>query len=284
MIKPCKVTAELGTVHLGNMSRAKELIKLAKISGADCVKFQKRNPIECVPKYIQDEPHPNQIFSYGKTYLEHRIKLEFSIDQHKELEKYCNELDIAYAISVFDATSAKEVIEHLNPIFIKVPSACNNNQKLFDILFNTEFDIHISLGMSEKWEIEGIIEYLFHRSIPMKRWLLYHCTSEYPCPFEHLYLLEIKSLKDSMPDARIGFSNHGYGIAADIASYILGAEWIERHFVDDRTLKHSDAAASLEPSGLHRLCRDLLAVYWSLKTKSELSDNELAQRKKLRLE
>ena len=38
-----RVIAEIGCNHMGDMSIAKELIKLAKESGAGFVKFQKRN-------------------------------------------------------------------------------------------------------------------------------------------------------------------------------------------------------------------------------------------------
>ena len=67
------MVAEIGATHIGDINRAKELIKLACWSGADYVKFQKRNPIESVPKTIQDQPHPNKQFAYVATYLEHRI-------------------------------------------------------------------------------------------------------------------------------------------------------------------------------------------------------------------
>ena len=43
MYKSCKTIAEIGCNHKGDMNIAKELISLAKTSGADVVKFQKRN-------------------------------------------------------------------------------------------------------------------------------------------------------------------------------------------------------------------------------------------------
>jgi sialic acid synthase len=66
------IIAELGCVHVGNMNRAKMLIELAAKTGVNCVKFQKRNPIESVPKAWHNTPHPNQIFAYGKTTLSYR--------------------------------------------------------------------------------------------------------------------------------------------------------------------------------------------------------------------
>lgn len=281
---PCKVTAEIGCTHIGDMDRARHLISLAKESGADTVKFQKRNPVECVPKHLLDKPHPNEQFSYGKTYLEHRQKLELSIGQHVELEKFSQEIGIKYAISVFDMTSAKEVVRHLRPEFIKVPSCANHNLELMQFLFeNFSAEVHISTGMTCEQEISELQAHLIGR-YPLKRWMIYHCTSEYPCPFEHLYLLNIDKWRNGFKnDVRIGFSNHGYGIAADIAAYVLGATRIERHFIDDRNFRHTDACASLEPAGLQKLCRDLKHVHQAMSYKETLSTTEWAERNKLRV-
>ena len=62
----------------------------------------------------------------------------------------------------------------------------------------------------------------------------------------------------------IGFSGHHLGIAVDVAAYTLGAEWIERHFTLDRTWKGTDHSASLEPTGLRKLSRDLKAAHKAL--------------------
>ena len=65
---------------------------------------------------------------------------------------------------------------------------------------------------------------------------------------------------------------------------MLGAKYIERHFIDDRTIRHTDAAASLEPEGLKRLCRDLNNVYCAMNCSPELPDEqEVIERKKLRV-
>ena len=254
---------------------------MAKFADADFVKFQKRCPEESVRKDIQDKPHPNALFAHGKTYLEHRKRLELSIEQHAELKEYCDNLGIGYASSVWDVTSAREIIA-IHPAFIKVPSPCNNHWKLLEVL-NKEYQgqVHISTGMAS--EQEKFLLKLYVNDSFASRAVIYHCTSEYPCPFEHLYLNEILELKKMFPKSTIGFSNHGKGIAADIAAYMLGATWIERHFVDDRTIRHTDASFSLEPAGLAKLRRDLTIVRKSVQSKQEMSDEELAQRDKLRM-
>jgi N-acetylneuraminate synthase len=279
-----KVVAEIGAVHLGQMERAKELASLAKLCGADYVKFQKRNPEESVPESIKHKPHPNQIFAYGPTYLEHRKALEFSIEQHLELMSYCQGIGIKYSSSVWDMTSAKEIVS-LNPDFIKIPSACNQNFKILEyLLSNYKGDIHISTGMTFDHEKVRIFDYI--KPYP-GRFVVYHCTSLYPCPFDKLYLMNIRGMLKLANEYNfeVGFSNHGYGIAADIAAYVLGATFIERHFVDDRTIRHTDAAASLEPEGLRKLCRDLKNVAKAMEFSGpEPTAEEMIERAKLRIE
>ena len=72
-------------------------------------------------------------------------------------------------------------------------------------------------------------------------------------------LLELRTLYDAYSHRvkYIGFSGHHLGIAVDVAAYAMGATWNERHFTKDRTWKGTDHAASLEPAGMQKLCRDL---------------------------
>lgn len=282
----CRVVAEIGCNHIGSMDRAKELIKLAKLCGADYAKFQKRNPDESTPEHLKGKPHPNENFSYGKTYLEHRQNLELSVEQHRELKEYCETVGIGYSSSVWDLTSAQEIMS-LAPDFIKIGSASNSNFELISYLYEKhDGSIHISLGMSSKDEIQHLVKnVILKMPHAASRTVLYHCTSEYPCPFDRLFLLDIAYLSEKYKrdyGFEIGFSNHGYGIAADIAGWVLGATWIERHFVDDRTIKHTDASASLEPDGLRRLCRDLKNINMAMLRKEEITTEEAKQREKLR--
>lgn len=274
------VIAEIGCTHVGNIDRAKFLIDLAVESGADCVKLQKRNPKESVPKKWWDKPHPNQRFAYGKTYLEHRENLEFDKDQMKDLKDYCETKDIIFSTSVWDLTSAKEMID-INPQFLKIPSACNHDSDLINtLLYEYEGGVHISTGMSTKGELDQLLFTLSDDQF-RDRIVVYHCTSAYPCPFDKLFIDDIPYLCQKIKN--VGFSNHGKGIAVDIAALALGATYFERHFIDDRMFPHTDAAASLEPQGMSKLVRDLNNVALSLNRKpDQLDPLEQEQRDKLR--
>tara|TARA_R110002012_G_scaffold176593_2_gene341478 strand:+ start:694 stop:1566 length:873 start_codon:yes stop_codon:yes gene_type:complete len=284
-IKKPYVIAEIGCNHKGNMSTAKELIKVAKIfCNVDAVKFQKRNNVELLTEEQYNAPHPNPINSYGDTYGAHREFLEFDVEQHQELKTFCEDIGVTYSTSVWDVTSAKEIAS-LKPEFIKIPSACNNNVAMLEWLCeNYKGEIHISTGMTTKDEIDDLVG-LFSKFNRAKDLVLYNCTSGYPVPFKDVCLLDINILKEKYGDKvkHIGFSGHHLGIAVDVAAYTLGANIIERHYTLDRTWKGTDHAASLEPMGLRKLSRDLSAVYDALAYKeTDILPIEQVQRDKLK--
>lgn len=280
-----KVIAEIGCNHKGDMQIAKELIMTAKaVCKADVAKFQKRNNKELLGEEGYNAPHPNPENSYGKTYGEHRDFLEFTLEQHAELKKYCEEVGIIYSTSVWDMTSAKEIAS-LEPELIKIPSAINTNFEMLGYLCdNYKGEIHISTGMTTQEEIQRIVDFFVEKKRNQDV-VLYSCTSGYPVPFEDVCLMEITKLKEKYGSVvkEIGFSGHHLGLAIDIAAYALGATWIERHFTLDRTWKGTDHAASLEPDGLRRLVRDLKATNKAMTYKEkDLLDIEKVQRDKLK--
>lgn len=279
------VIAEAGCNHMGNMEIAHELINTAAIfCKADAIKFQKRCPHELLSDEQYNAPHPNPANSYGETYGAHREFLEFDLDQHKQLKKWCEEVGIIYSTSVWDMTSAKEIAS-LNPQFIKIPSACNIHWEMLEWLCdNYQGEIQLSFGMTTRDEEEKIVG-LFEKKKRNNDLILYNCTSGYPVPFKDVCLLEITRMRESYESRvkAIGFSGHHLGIAIDVAAYTLGASYVERHYTLDRTWKGTDHAASLEPDGIRKLSRNLMAVYESLSFKEkEILDIEQVQRDKLK--
>lgn len=279
------IIAEAGCNHKGDMEIAKELIKIASLfCQADAIKFQKRNNKELLTEEQYNAPHPNPLNSYGETYGEHREFLEFTVEQHSQLKKWCEEFGITYSTSVWDLTSAKEIAS-LNPEFIKIPSACNNHYEMLNWLCdNYKGEIQISLGMTTHAEEKEIVD-LFTSKKRNQDLVIFSCTSGYPVPFEDICLLEVSRLVETYGDKvkSIGFSGHHLGIAADVAAYTLGANVIERHYTLDRTWKGTDHAASLEPDGIRKLKRNLVQLQRALTYKqAEILPIEQVQRDKLK--
>ncbi len=283
--QPPEVVAEIGCNHMGQLAIAKDLIELARLCGVRHVKFQKRTVRELLSPEQYRAPHPNPHHSYGATYGEHREALELSASQHAELQAFARAHGMVYSSSVWDVTAAREIAALALP-HIKVPSACNNHVELLRVL-RDEFggQVHVSLGMTTRREERAVVELFEQTGAARERLVLYACTSGYPVPFQDACLLEIQRLHVEYGERvhAIGFSGHHLGIAIDVAAFALGARWIERHFTKDRTWKGTDHAASLEPTGMQKLARDLAAAFKALTPKGEeILPIEREQRDKLK--
>lgn len=249
------VIAEVGCNHQGDIDIAKRMIEVAKYCGVDAVKFQKRDikTLLTPEQYNKIYDNPN---SFGKTYGEHREKLELSFDEHMELKEYAQNIGLTYFVSVWDKNSAIEMLEIGSPV-IKIPSASITDQEIWTVLNKAGIPILASVGMSTLEEIDKLVEGLKE----IKDLFLLQCTSTYPCDFKDINLNVIPLLQKRYAGKikGVGFSGHHLGIAIDLAAVAMGATVIERHFTLDRTWKGTDHAASLEPEGMRRLVRDIRA-------------------------
>lgn len=276
--------AEIGCNHMGDINIALEMIEKAASCQVQSVKFQKRNPKECLTIEEYNKPHPVPENSYGNTYGEHREKLELTIEQHSILKRRCEELGIVYSSSVWDLTSAMEIAQ-LNPDYIKIPSACNTDFRMLKwLLKHYNGDIQLSLGMTTPEEEEHIVA-LFEEYHREDNLILLSCTSGYPVPSELVYLYEITRLMKSYGDRiqGIGFSGHHLCKSVDVAAYVLGADYIERHFTLDRTWKGTDHNTSLLPEDFSFLRNELDEVSKALQFKGDTFSNlEQIQRNKLK--
>lgn len=280
-----KIIAEIGCNHRGSFEIAKEMIDcLSYQCGVDVVKFQKRNNKELLTEEEYNREHPCPENSFGETYGEHRDKLEFTLEQHKELKAYCEIRGLIYSCSVWDITSAEEIIS-LNPKMIKIPSAQNYNLELINyIADNYNGEIHISLGMTTKEEQADIYSLLKDKN-KLKNVVLYHCVSDYPVSLNNVCLRELEVLI-SMYKSEIkgfGFSGHHETYNIDNLCCVYGIDYIERHFTLNKNWKGTDHSASLEPEEMRNFVRHIKESIRVLKFKDkEILDCELVQRNKLK--
>ena len=87
--------------------------------------------------------------------------------------------------------------------------------------------------------------------------------STYPAYYDELNLRAIATLRQRY-GLLVGYSGHETGLASTVAAVALGACVVERHITVDRSMWGSDQAASLEPSGITRLVRDIRLVETSM--------------------
>lgn len=284
MRKKPYIIAEACCNHMGDFEIALKMIEVAAESNINAIKFQKRNPKECLSEEQYNAPHPCEMNSFGASYGLHREYLEFTIEQHKKLQEECKKRGIEYSASVWDLTSAKEV-STLNPTYIKIPSAANLNMKMLAWLCeNYDGEIQISLGMTTRSEEKEIFD-LFCKYGREKDLIFLSCTSGYPTASEEVCLLEISRLKELYGNQikGVGFSGHQLSKNIDIAAYMLGAEYIERHFTLDRRWKGTDQSASLVAEDFVMLNEAFSDIVLALQYKEcDMLPIEMEQRRKMK--
>mgnify|MGYP001259020929 CR=1 FL=1 len=80
------IISELGINHNGDMDIAKKLIDVSKESGADAVKFQKRD-IDIV--YSKEQLKKPRTSPFGITEKDQKEGLEFGEKEYDEIDDYC---------------------------------------------------------------------------------------------------------------------------------------------------------------------------------------------------
>ena len=271
------IIAEIGNNHNGNLDTAMKLIESAKESGADAVKFQVKNIEKSFAKELLDSPYVNEN-SFGKTYREHKMALEFSEEQMKELYDFASKMSIICFSTPFDIDSV-DMLERIgNPIY-KISSFHVTDLKLIEYVCQTKKPIIISTGMSTIEEIDKAVELIKKFT---KDFIIMHCVSCYPTEDKDVNLNIIPTLKNRY-NCPIGYSGHERGIAITASTVLLGCCAIERHFTLDRTMKGPDHASSVEPIGLNDIVTRSKKFFNAMGTsKKDVLDCELKNRKKFR--
>lgn len=271
---PTYVVAEIGINHNGDLELAKAMIKAAKETGVDAIKFQKRTPDLCVPPEQRNQMRDTP-WGYI-SYLDYRYKVEFEREAYEDIDRTCRELGIDWFASVWDEPSV-EFLEDFNPIAYKIPSAGLTDHNLLRKLRTKGRPIILSTGMSTMQQIRKAVEVIGLDGV-----MITHTTSAYPCDPDELNLRMIETLAKEF-DCPIGYSGHEVGLIPSVVAVALGACLVERHFTLDRAMWGSDQAASVEPGGFSRLVKYIRVTEQALGDGvKRVYDSELPILKKLR--
>ncbi|MHB8933164.1 MAG: N-acetylneuraminate synthase family protein [Bellilinea sp.] len=271
---PTYIVAEIGINHNGDVEIAKQLMDAARHAGVDAVKFQKRTPELATPP---EQRNVMRETPWGYiTYLEYRHKMEFGLEQYREIDAHAREIGITWFVSVWDEPSV-DFMQAFDPVTYKVPSAALTDHGLLKKLASTNRPVVLSTGMSTINQIRDAVKLL-----DMDNLVICHTTSSYPCAPEELNLRMIETLRKTY-SCPIGYSGHEVGLIPSAVAVALGACMVERHITLDRAMWGSDQAASVEPGGFERLVKYVRVTEQSLGDGvKKVYDSEIPSMKKLR--
>lgn len=236
---PTLLIAEIGLNHNGSEELAREMIKSAAESGATFVKFQKRSPSHLASAEFLDAPF-HKCPALGTTQREVRERLELSLDSYVRLRDFAESLGLVFFASAFDLESVDFLLDAGTKI-IKIASHSLTNGPLLRKIADSNLPVIASLGGCTLDEQDLAVQIL--RDCPL---VLMHCVSSYPTQDNLAKLDTIHYLREryGLP---VGYSSHEVGIDLSVASSVLGACMIERHFTLNRSMIGLDQSISLEP-------------------------------------
>jgi N-acetylneuraminate synthase len=251
---PCYLVAEIGINHNGSVEIARQLIDVAARFGWNAVKFQKRT-IEVV--YTPEELARPRESPFGSTNGDLKRGLEFGPKEYAEIDRHCLARGIPWFASCWDEQSVDFIAQFGVPCF-KIASASLTDDDLLRHIRSKGRPVILSTGMSTWTQLDRAVEILGKQDL-----VLLHSCSAYPAHYEELNLRAIPSMRQRY-GVPVGYSGHETGIPSSAAAVALSACVVERHITLDRAMWGSDHAASLEPSGVARLARDIRLIEKSM--------------------
>lgn len=256
------IIAEAGVNHNGSIDVAKQLVDVAKQSGADCIKFQTFIAENLVSKKADLADYQIKNMKNNQSQYSMLKELELSFQDFCEIKKYCEQVGIIFLSTPFDFASI-DFLQQLDMAYWKIPSGEITNLPYLEKIASTRKPIILSTGMSNEDEVRDAITILKRGG--SDKIALMHCTSEYPAPFCEVNLRAMVTLRDVF-GYPVGYSDHTEGWAVPVAAVALGADIIEKHFTLDKKMEGPDHKASLEPQELKKMICQIRNVQCALGT------------------
>jgi len=248
---PPFIIAEAGINHEGEYEKAIQLIDAAVKSGADCIKFQchiteaEMILTDMKPGKISDESLWNII-----------KRCELTEEEEYKLKKYCEQKGIMYLCTPF-SREASDRLENMGVVAFKIGSGECNNLPLIKHIAQKKKPIILSTGMNDIESIQASVDTIRENDCPF---MLMHCTSAYPTPYEYVRLGVIQELNNVF-NVPVGLSDHSIGIYTCFGAVALGARVLEKHFTISRQWPGPDNPISIEPDELADLVKGANAIF-----------------------
>jgi N,N'-diacetyllegionaminate synthase len=236
---PVFVTAEVGINHNGSLKLAKKLVKSAKDSGADAIKFQTFKASDIA----------TQKSKFYKIFK----KVELDESDYGEISDYAKSNSIIFFSTPVNESAVDILLKLKVPAF-KIGSGNLTNIPVIKYAASKRKPMIVSTGMSNIDEINLAINSIKKQN--NNKIILMHSVSSYPTPTNETNLSVIKNLEKKFPYP-IGYSDNGSDSLVPIASVMMGAKIIEKHFTINKKLKGSDHFMSADPTELKQIVKNV---------------------------
>lgn len=256
---PPYIIAEVSANHNQDLNRALKMVDAAKSAGVQCIKLQTWSKgsmsldIEQPPFLITDAKSLWHGYTLQQLYDEAQLPWEW----HKPIIEHARKLGLEVISTPFDAESV-DFLETFNIPFYKIASFENVDLPLIAKVAKTKKPIIISCGLANIKEIDDAVTCA--RDNGASDVVLLKCTSQYPADPSNVNLKTLLNMRETF-QCEVGFSDHTPGLGSAVASIMMGAVVIEKHFNLEQSDQSLDAAFSLGAKEMGLLATECLAAW-----------------------
>ncbi len=241
--------ADIAANHDGDLKRAKQLIELAKESGADAAKFQNFQAHKIVSKEGFDKmPQIAHQSQWKKSVYEVYEDASISFDWTEQLKEHCRKFDIEYFTSPYDIESIKHVDKYVEAY--KIGSGDITNLEILIEISKINKPIFIATGASTIDEVNDAVSLIEKNKNENTPLVIMQCNTNYTASienFKYINLNVLKAYSKLFPNNLLGLSDHTPGHTTVLGAIALGAICIEKHFTDDNSRSGPDHKFSMNP-------------------------------------
>lgn len=243
---PAYFIADIASNHDGDIERAKNLIRLAKESGADAVKFQHFLAEEIVSDYgFSSLPVMGHQKGWKKSVFEIYKEYECPRDWTEELRREANQVDIDFFTTPYDR-EAVELFASSVPAF-KIGSGDITWTEFLEFIATKGKPVLLATGASTMEDVDRAVQSILTHT---RKLALLQCNTNYTGDrnnFRYVNLNVLKTFAARFPGMVLGLSDHTPGHTAVLGAITLGARIIEKHFTDDNCRDGPDHPFSMNP-------------------------------------
>lgn len=239
------VIPEMGINHEGSLEVAKIIVDAAYRSGARIIKHQTHvveDEMSHAAKNVIPGNSDVSIYDVMK-------RCALSEDEEYDLMQYVQSKGMVFLSTPFSRAAADR-LEKFGVLAYKIGSGELNNYPLIEHIAAFGKPMILSTGMNDIIHIKKAVNILQKYDVPFA---LMHTTNLYPTPPKLVRLGAMQQMMNVFPNVPIGLSDHTIDNTACIAAMALGANLVERHFIDNRNRPGPDVICSMNERELKEL-------------------------------
>lgn len=245
--EPTYFIADIASSHDGELSRAKDLIWLAKEAGADCAKFQ---------HFLARDIVSDEGFRSLGGQMAHQAAWKQSVydifekyqtprDWTDELVAESKKADIDFMTTPYDLAAIDLVDKHLKAW--KIGSGDIGWNQFIEEVCSRGKPVFLATGAADMEDVERAVDAALMKT---RELCLMQCNTNYTGSLENFANVNLNVLRAfalKYPGMPLGLSDHTPGHAAVLGAVTLGACAVEKHFTDDNNRDGPDHPFSMNP-------------------------------------